>query len=189
MNVGDIYHLAAEPADGRFHPTCGAALVKWVSPLPTIDRSRVNCPVCLSIMAGSPGSQRLPVTQEERMADQRRQWTIEAAAGDTDLGLIDWLKEKLGIGSPTPRHTPPRMEDERGMTDGVFIFTDVHHGEGYTLEVVPQLSGNVEITLESSEVDDGRMFTLHHLDRADLLRALLHDFHYSPERFGPNDSH
>lgn len=80
------------------------------------------------------------------------------------------------------------MEDERGIVDGVFTFFDVHLGEYYTLEVVPQTTGNVEITIGSAEVDDGRMFTLSQLDRADLIRALLHDFHYSPEKGGPNDS-
>lgn len=124
------------------------------------------------------------------MRDQRRQWTIEAVAGDTDLGLIDWLKEKLGVGGPTPRlHTPPRMEDERGMTDGVFIFHDVHI-EGCTLEVVPQLSGNVEITVaykEDGTPEDGALFSLSLFDRVNLLQALLHEFHYGPEIGGPAD--
>ena len=122
----------------------------------------------------------MSVTQEERMRDQRRQWTIEAAAGDTDLGLIDWLREKLGVGPSTPLHTPPEMGDASGDDDGVFTFHDTYHREN-PLEVVPQLSGNVEITL------GGTLFTLHHLDRADLIRALLHEFHYSPERGGPQD--
>jgi hypothetical protein len=122
------------------------------------------------------------VTQEERMADQRRQWTVECVGGETDLGLIDWLREKLGVGPSTPRHKPPYMNEK---DDGVFIFHDVHI-EGATLEVVPQQSGNVELTV-SYGADDGYMLALHHVDRADLIRALLHDFHYSPERGGPND--
>lgn len=80
-------------------------------------------------------------------------------------------------------HVPPIMNDNN---DGIFLFTDRHHGAGFTMEVVPQLSGNVEITIKEPG-GEGHMFTLSHLDRADLLRALLHDFHYSPERGGPND--
>lgn len=78
-------------------------------------------------------------------------------------------------------HTPPRMN---ATDDGIFLFTDRHHGDGFTMEVVPQLSGNVEITIEEPG-GSGHMFTLSHLDRADMLRALLHEFHYSPERGGP----
>lgn len=76
-----------------------------------------------------------------------------------------------------PHHIPPLMNESGG---GIFLFTDTHHGAGYTLEVVPQTSGNVEITIEEMN-GDGHVFTLSHLDRANLLRALLHDFHYSPE--------
>jgi hypothetical protein len=92
---------------------------------------------------------------------------------------------EVGVGVPTPRHKPPRMEDARGMTDGVFEFYDTHI-EGCSMEVVPQLSGNVEITI-SYGPDDGMLFTLNHLDRADLFRALLHEFHYSREVGGPAD--
>lgn len=81
-----------------------------------------------------------------------------------------------------PLHVPPIMNDNE---DGIFLFTDRHHGDGFTMEVVPQLSGNVEITIEEPG-GEGHLFTLSHLDRADLLRALLHEFHYSPERGGPN---
>lgn len=88
-----------------------------------------------------------------------------------------------GLEAQPPRHTPPLM-NENG--DGIFLFHDVHLGAGYTLEVVPQVSGNVEITIEDAAMN-GHLFTLSHLDRADLLRALLHDFHYSPERGGPHD--
>lgn len=80
-----------------------------------------------------------------------------------------------------PKHTPPNMNDHE---DGVFTFFDVHLGQRYTMEVVPQLSGNVEITVGTP--GDGTMFSLSHLDRADLLRALLHNFHYSPEVGGPS---
>lgn len=106
------------------------------------------------------------------------------------ITLTEFLDPR-GVGAPTPhRHKPPRMEDGLGMVDGVFIFHDVHLGKDYTLEVVPQLSGNVELTVSGPDdagTEDGRMFSLSHLDRADLIRALLHDFHYSPERGGPND--
>jgi hypothetical protein len=88
-------------------------------------------------------------------------------------------------GEPPRLHKPPRMMDNLGRVDGVFEFYDTHI-EGSSMEVVPQQSGNVEITV-SFGPDDGYLFTLHHCDRADLIRALLHDFHYSPEKDGPND--
>lgn len=120
---------------------------------------------------------------------QRRAWTIQVVAGDTDLSLADWLYLHGHSSERPERHTPPEMGDAAGNDDGVFVFTDVHLGTGYTLEVVPQLSGNVEITVakhEDNTPEDGHLFTLSHLDRADLFRALLHDFHYSPERGGPH---
>lgn len=89
---------------------------------------------------------------------------------------------KTGGSEDRPHHVPPVM-NESG--DGVFLFTDTHHGAGFTMEVVPQTTGNVEITLDNPQ-SPGHMFTLSHLDRMDLVRALLHDFHYSPERGGPN---
>lgn len=100
---------------------------------------------------------------------------------------IEWLathpvaEEDRGVEPLTPLQIPPYMNDR---DDGVFTFHDVHL-PGCTLEVVPQLSGNLEITI--SYGGDGHFMTLSHLDRADLLRAVLHDFHYSPERGGPND--
>lgn len=100
-----------------------------------------------------------------------------------------FLEAQEEVGGSTPRHKPPRMEDERGMVDGVFEFYDVDYyaavplSNTASMEVVPQTTGNVEITLGDST------FTLSHLDRADLIRALLHDFHYSPEKDGPHDSH
>lgn len=90
----------------------------------------------------------------------------------------------MGVGATTPRQKPPYMNDK---DDGVFEFYDVDYYAAppftstVSLEVVPQTTGNVEI------ICGGTMFTLSHLDRADLIRALLHDFHYSPERGGPND--
>ena len=113
----------------------------------------------------------------------RRKWTVACVGGDTDLGFDDWMV-KEGVGVPTPKHTPPRMEDDNGLTDGAFAFYDVHI-PGNELEIVPQQSGNVEITI--GDESEGRFFTLSHLDRADMIRALLHDFHYSPERGGPSD--
>lgn len=91
-----------------------------------------------------------------------------------------------GVEPPTPihrpaRHTPPRMEDENGLVDGVFRFYGTHSDLGGYMEVIPMTTGNVEF-----EVGD-TIFNLSHLDRMDLVRALLHDFHYSPERGGPND--
>jgi hypothetical protein len=110
----------------------------------------------------------------------RRAWTIQVVGGDTDLSLADWL-HLHGHSSHRPaRHTPPDLDHE----GGVFTFNDVFI-TGNTMEVVPQLSGNVEFTLDYD--GDGHLFSLHHLDVADLLRAALHNFHYSPERGGPQD--
>lgn len=92
---------------------------------------------------------------------------------------LDLLK---GGNTCSPLKVPPVMNDN---DDGIFLFTDEHHGAGFTMEVVPQTTGNVEIAIEDKD-GAGHMFTLSHLDRADLLRALLHEFHYSPERGGPN---
>lgn len=125
----------------------------------------------------------MSLTGDEQM---RRKWTVEVVGGDTDLGFEDW---KRGVGTPTPQlhrpplHTPPVMGDgEQG--DGVFTFFD-DHTAGNELEVIPQITGNVEIVISLG--GDGVLFTLSHLDRADLIRALLHDFHYSPETGGPAD--
>lgn len=74
---------------------------------------------------------------------------------------------------------PPQMGTE--FDDGVFIFYD-RYVPDFEMEVVPMSpSGNVEITIAD------HFFTLSHLDRADLIRALLHDFHYSPEEGAPAD--
>jgi hypothetical protein len=116
-----------------------------------------------------------------RIEQQRRDWTVACVGGDTDLGFKDWLHQKQwGVGAPTPKrlHTPPYMADNN---DGLFIFHDVHLGKDYTLEVVPQLSGNVEFTTGD------RLFTLSLFDRVNLLQALLHEFHYGPEIGGPAD--
>lgn len=136
--IGDTYHFA-DPVTGK--PTCGATLTKWVSPLPTHDRAGVNCPVCLSVLAG----------------------------GHPPVARTD-------VRPSPPFHKMPLMN---AGDDGIFTFFDVHV-DGNPLELVPQLSGNVEITLGET------LFTLSHLDRANMIRALLHDFHYSPERGGPN---
>jgi hypothetical protein len=98
------------------------------------------------------------------------------------------LPPSKGVGQPTLRHTPPRMEDERGLTDGVFIFHGTHSDLGGQMEVVPMVSGNVEFTISSdASQQDGLVFSLSHLDRLDLVRALLHDLHYSPETGGPDN--
>jgi hypothetical protein len=85
-----------------------------------------------------------------------------------------------GVGPSTPQlHTPPNMDDNE---DGVFTFYDAVEGSDWYMQVVPMpVGGNVEFTVGE------QLFTLSHLDRADLIRALLHDFHYSPERGGPAD--
>lgn len=127
----------------------------------------------------------MSVNYEERMRDQRRQWTIEAVAGDTDLGLTDWLREKLtGVVPPTPRHTPPYMNEK---DDGIFRFFGTHSDLGGYMEVIPMATGNVEFEVNDRDDNAGLIFNLSHLDRADMIRALLHDFHYSPERGGPQD--
>lgn len=122
-----------------------------------------------------------PPTPLSRSEKLRRAWTVQVVGGDTDLSLADWLYLHGHSNQRPARHTPPVMNEE----DGIFWFHDVHI-EGAMLEVVPQTTGNVELTINYGP-DDGYMLTLSHLDRADLIRALLHDFHYSPERGGPND--
>lgn len=115
-------------------------------------------------------------------------WRCGAMTGSaTNVPVLTTCEDCLallrGSDHQPPLHIPPIM-NENG--DGIFRFHDRHHGIGFTMEVIPQTTGNVEITLEDSN-HAGEVFTLSHLDRADLLRALLHDFHYSPERGGPND--
>lgn len=151
--------------------TCGAFDPKINA---TSLASDVTCPDCIRLARiGTP----TPLEYQERL---RRAWTIQVVGGDTDLSLADWLYLHGHSKVRPARHTPPDLDPE----NGTFTFHDVHI-TGCTLEVVPQLSGNVEITVAYG--DDGHFTTLHHLDRADLIRALLHDFHYSPERGGPND--
>lgn len=122
--------------------------------------------------------------------DQRRAWTVECVAGFTDLGFTDWMRQKLGVGASTPSHKPPVMNDK---DDGIFTFYDVdwRAAEPLTtrvsLEVVPQTTGNVEMVIDADGNADALLFTLSHADRMNLVRALLHDFHYSPERGGPNE--
>jgi hypothetical protein len=116
---------------------------------------------------------------------KRRQWTIAVVGGDTNLGFEEWMEAK-GVGTPT-LHRPPRMEDDNGLVDGVFVFYNTEDkGSGQDMEVVPMTTGNVEFTI-SGGLDGGLVFNLKHCDRADLIRALLHDFHYSREIGGPQD--
>ena len=124
----------------------------------------------------------MSVTPEEQA---RRTWTVACVAGDTDLGFAEWMRE-VGVGPATPLHKPPRMEDESGIVDGTFIFYGTHSSIGGEMEVVPMTTGNVEFTIPGG-LDGGLVFNLSHLDRADMIRALLHDFHYSREIGGPGD--
>lgn len=195
MKIEDVFHLSE--AEDWTKPECGAFLTPHVSPLPTTNTDKVNCPDCLKIMADRSAGvfdDHGPVHYIHRGVRWHQTSSApyrcgamgdQASSAMRDVTCPECLT-LLGVGASTPLHTPPRMEDERGMTDGVFIFHDVHDTEHVsTMEVVPQLSGNVEITLGYK--GEGVLFTLSHTDRADLLRALLHDFHYSPERGGPND--
>ena len=173
-------HLS-KPLDWR-EAACGHTMTGSDS-LPTSNPDVVTCADCKVIIANRAAAE---PSWEEKL---RREWTVAAVAGDTDLGFDDWSREQ-GVGPSTPLHTPPRMEDERGMVDGVFVFYDTHLGPGYTLEVVPQLSGNVEVTLSGPDdgtTEDGILFSLSLFDRVNLLQALLHEFHYGPEVGGPAD--
>jgi hypothetical protein len=184
--MSTTYKHLALPLDWR-EAACGHTMT-GEDTLPTDNNSRVTCPDCKVIVDRRRtdaefnkefmGVEAPTPTMEER---QRRAWTVQVVAGDTDLSLADWL-HLHGLSKVRPgRHTPPYLNEN---DDGVFTFHDVHI-TGCTLEVVPQQSGNVEITVDFD--GDGYFTTLHHLDRMDLVRALLHDFHYSPERGGPND--
>lgn len=185
MKLEDVFHLAKAEEPAR--PECGAFLTKWVSPLPVTDESRVNCPDCLNIISREAEGVEAPtpLPKEERM---RRAWSIQVVGGDTDLSFAEW-KYLHGHSNERPaRHTPPRMEDDNGLVDGTFIFYGTHSDLGGELEVVPMQSGNVEFTISSADAANGGLvFNLSHLDRADMLRALLHDFHYSREIGGPGD--
>lgn len=79
-------------------------------------------------------------------------------------------------------HRPPDMEH---TSAGVFVFYGTHSDTGGQMEVVPMVSGNVEFTISSDASQrDGLVFNLAHLDRANLIRALLHNFNYSRGRDG-----
>ena len=149
--------------------------------------TRPSMPMRLrEVMAESPEFQALDRREgydEQLHRDQRRRWTIECVAGDTDLGYMDWLRQKLGVGQPT-LHNPPYMND---MNDGVFRFHGTHSDIRGEMEVIPMTTGNVEFEIRDNDSGKGMIFNLSHLDRMDLVRALLHDFHYSPEQGGPND--
>ena len=168
---------------------CGAVMTSR-DKLPTSNEDAVECKACLKII-GERGVEaptpRREVSKEEAI---RRAWTIHVVGGSTDLSFAEW-KYLHGHSNERPaRHTPPRMEDDNGLVDGVFVFHGTHSDLGGQMEVVPMTTGNVEFTISSDDSQqDGLVFNLSHLDRADMLRALLHDFHYSPERGGPNDSH
>lgn len=128
---------------------------------PPINWHGSNAPYLCGAMDGSATSKTGPVT------------------------CADCLNLLAGGSEPRPLHRPPMMNDDES---GTFTFYDVDNlhpdslfRQEWPLEVTPQTTGNVEVNI------CGTLFTLHHLDRADLIRALLHDFHYSPERFGPTD--
>jgi hypothetical protein len=197
VKIEEVYHLAA--ITDELLPACRAHLTPHVSPLPTLDRPKVNCPDCLRIIDQRPltlgeywaaGQAVHYIRTVDWAAKNSAPYRCGAMTGHAstsreDVTCSDCLDLLDGGWDPNPLHTPPRMENANGLTDGVFTFHDTHI-QGATLEVVPQTTGNVEISITYGP-DDGYLFTLHHLDRADLLRALLHDFHYSPERGGPHD--
>lgn len=183
---GDVEHLLINNPDGSIRYRCGVAAARSAS----IDPVHVTCQDCLDLMI--EGSEVRPPEERVIHYAQQIQWHERSSApykcGAMDgsasnktgaVTCIDCLNLLVARDTYTS-HTPPLMNDSG---DGIFEFYDVDHGFDNPLEVVPQTTGNVEITVGKA----GRFFTLHHLDRADLIRALLHDFHYSPERGGPND--
>lgn len=113
----------------------------------------------------------------------RRRWTVACVGGETEQGFTDWLNDQGGS-EPRPLHSPPIMNDNE---DGVFRFYGTHSDLGGEMEVIPMTTGNVEFGVRDTASGAGLIFNLSHLDRIDLVRALLHDFHYSPERGGPDD--
>lgn len=177
-----IYRHLAKLLDWR-EAACGHVMTPEDT-LPTQNHGYVDCPACKKIVdrrrlgQDPEWEEHLRSTRPTPEQQYRRDWTVAAVAGDTDLGFEDWKIEQ-GVGAPTPNHTPPRMVDGNGLTDGIFEFYD--DSTERTLDVRPTPDGSVRIDM------DGSIFNLHHLDRADLIRALLHDFHYSPERGGPHD--
>lgn len=160
---------------------CGA---QAATDMATTNPAAVTCTDCVELMGKGVSKVSHPDQSREAV---RRRWTLEVVAGETNLGFADWANAEGIEGSAPCRHTPPRMEDENGLTDGVFLFHGTHSDLGGVMEVVPMATGNVEFTISATdEHQEGLVFSLSHLDRADLIRALLHDFHYSPERGGPN---
>ncbi|UOK18413.1 hypothetical protein SEA_BRUHMOMENT_97 [Arthrobacter phage BruhMoment] len=191
--MSQIYIHLANTLDWR-EAACGYVMTLQ-DKLPTGNHSAVTCPACLNIVeqrktgdefAEGRRTSAVP-SQREKM---RRDWTVACVAGDTELGFTEWMREELGGSEVRPLHQPPKMNE---IDDGIFRFYDVDWNAAHPLttrmsmEVVPQTTGNVEITLDADGNADDLMITLSHLDRMDLVRALLHDFHYSPERGGPHD--
>lgn len=116
----------------------------------------------------------LPIRQQ-----LRRRWTVAVVGGDTDASFEDWL-EAGGVGGSgsRPLHTPPYMNES---DDNLWIFRDANTPDGEELVVAQREHGHVDLII------GGEQFRLHHLDRMDLVRALLHDFNYSSEVGGPGD--
>lgn len=77
----------------------------------------------------------MSVSDEERREDQRRQWTIEAVAGDTDLGLTDWLREKLTGGSGL---RPPQTSSLLSFLSEAAAQRDPENMDQAVIAVIPE---------------------------------------------------
>ncbi|QWY81384.1 hypothetical protein SEA_RIZWANA_87 [Arthrobacter phage Rizwana] len=105
----------------------------------------------------------------------RNNETFKVAQRGMPMKLSDVLAE--GVGQPTRRHEPPYLNDN---DDNLWVFYDQRNPFDPNLRVSALADGHLQVSLGEQN------FRLHHLDRMDLVRALLHDFHYSPETGGPD---
>lgn len=156
--------------EGVFNP---AAPIHWIHDKGRFPRA---APYKCGAMGVQASSNRDDVNCADCLALMRSSVTCPAC-----LDLINYQPQEPAL---TTRHVPPYMND---ADDGVFRFHGAHSDLGGEMEVIPMTTGNVEFEVRDTVSGKGMIFNLHHLDRADLIRALLHDFHYSPERGGPAD--
>lgn len=157
--IPNVIHFITSPA--KVYAVCGERGSQ------STDHGKVTCfacrsssafkdtPVLLSrVMAESPEFQALDRREghdEQLHRDQRRRWTIECIAGDTDLGFMDWLRQRLGVEAPTPLHASPCITFEpAGRGDGNFRLTS----DQFTTIVALIMQEGVGIEYEIVEHDE-----------------------------------
>ncbi|ALY10873.1 hypothetical protein WILDE_91 [Arthrobacter phage Wilde] len=159
------------------------------------DPARVTCFICRKSEAFLKAQRGMPMVLADVLADgtTHLDWGMQVARCGTKNGKLSVLIEKVTcplcidlnrpaseriaerVGQPT--HVPPILNEK---DDNLWLFHD-------------RMESDVELIVQNAErghavlVLNGETFHLHHLDRLDLVRALLHDLHYSPEVGGPHD--